>query len=248
MESFSSSSSSSSSSSTDSIPNPFTALILHPNITLPPLIPPSLSHKFTNFAVFKNFPNLFAQISSPSLSSSKPFLPSSIPLQIIKDDDNPSDRDNLSIAELNPKRSTSNLLRKPSSIPATVHNTAPPEPFPNVAIPYTLLRSVRKIKTIMAKVPKLSLPIKSSSKPTQKAFSSLKFPSNVQGSSSSKVSPPKPSTCLKNQVTLPVPSDSSNSDFTPDTTNELAPEFEVPYSSSHQDTSELIILTLKSRN
>ncbi|KAM3268346.1 hypothetical protein P3S67_031287 [Capsicum chacoense] len=102
-----SSSSPSSSSSTDSVENPLTAHILHPKITLPPLIPSPISQKFTDFSTFTNFPNPFSHIPSSTSSFSIPFLPPHIPLRIVNEDNFLNDRDDFPIAYLIPRRSRS---------------------------------------------------------------------------------------------------------------------------------------------
>lgn len=108
-----SSSSSSSSSSTDSITNPLTAIILHPHITLPSVIPSQISQKFTDFTAFRNFPNPFTKIPSWSSTFTQPLLPLPNPLQIVDVDDLSIDRYNLPIADLIPRSLRSQLNKNP---------------------------------------------------------------------------------------------------------------------------------------
>lgn len=131
------SSSSSISSSIDFVKNPFTAIVLHPDITLPPLIPSQISLKLTNFATFRNIPNTLAQISLPSPSFSKPSLTPLILLQILDVEDIPLDRDDSPIANLIPRRSRYKLPRKPPTITISVEDTAPVEPSLIVSTPCT---------------------------------------------------------------------------------------------------------------
>ncbi|KAM3236455.1 hypothetical protein P3L10_016492 [Capsicum annuum] len=243
-----SSSSPSSSSSTDSVENSLTALILHPNITLPPLIPSPISQKFTDFSTFTNFPNPFSQILSSTSSFSIPLLPPPIPLRIVNEDDFLNDRDDLPIAYLIPRRSRSQVKKKPS-IPAKDTVSSPPPPIistprtphtrgkkqledaklsealrankrkrvviydttpPPVSSPTSssdlLLRSVMKPNAVRAKSSKSSV-----STPASKASSSSKTSPTVKAFPS-KVSPSS-STRSKKQVSKPVSSDSSDSDF-----------------------------------
>ncbi|KAM3236738.1 hypothetical protein P3L10_016775 [Capsicum annuum] len=203
-----SSSSPSSSSSTDSVENTLTALILYPNITLPPLIPSPISQKFTDFSTFTNFLNPFAQIPSSTSSSSIPLLPPPIPLRIINEDDFLNDRDDIPIAYLIPISFRSQVNKKPS-VPAK-------DTKPNA---FRAKSSKSSMSTPASKDSSSSTP-----PPTVKAFLSRVSPSS--------------STHSKKQVSKPIPSDSSDYDFNLDTNADLDPDFEVPAPSFHQDTPE----------
>ncbi|KAM3201326.1 hypothetical protein P3L10_033689 [Capsicum annuum] len=125
-------SSSSSLSSRNPTKNLIKSIILHPNITLPSIIPPKISHKLTNFAAFHHLQNPFSKIPSPSLIFTKTLLLSSpIPLNIAEIDENSSDRDDLPIADLIPRKSRSQPQRKPISI--SVDTIVPWKPSPTVA-------------------------------------------------------------------------------------------------------------------
>ncbi|KAF3654906.1 hypothetical protein FXO37_16246 [Capsicum annuum] len=92
--------------------------------------------------------------------------------------------------------------------------------------------SVKKPTTFRAKASISS--VKTSSTPPSKAFSTSK-PSSTVIDFLSRVSP-RSSTRLKKQVSKPVPSDSSDSDFNMDTNAEIDPDFEDGLISFYRET------------